>query len=252
MSLLLQNVDIRRGDGFSLQVPHWSVQSGQLEAVLGTNGAGKSSFFAAITGELPCRGQIALHGRALADWPGRERARHLGVLPQHSQLSFGFTAEEVVALGLTPLSLSWREGQRRIRKVMERTDCAHLAGRAFPGLSGGERQRVSLARVLLQLSEAEWAPVLLLDEPTSAQDLGHQHALLRLARELAGEGGWAVVAILHDLNHALRYADHCTLLDRGRVLGRGLPEGLLSEERVAAVWGYAARRVEGAGNVVMV
>jgi len=97
--------------------------------------------------------------------------------------------------------------------------------------------------VLLQLTEADHPPVLLLDEPTSAQDLGHQHHLLALARSLAEEEGWVVVAILHDLNLALRYAARCTLLERGRVRDRGRPEAVLSPQQVEAVWGLAVRRV---------
>jgi iron complex transport system ATP-binding protein len=250
VSLRARQLCCRRGDSFALHIDNWEAHPGELQAVLGTNGAGKSSFFAALSGGLPVSGELGLHGRPLSDWPARERARHLGVLTQHSQMDFAFRVEEVVALGLTPLSLGWRAAQHEIRAVMRRCDCAHLAGRAYPDLSGGERQRVQLARVLLQLSQARQPPLLLLDEPTSAQDLGHQHHLLTLARSLAHEQGHAVVVILHDLNHALRYADRCSLLAGGRLIGQGAPAQVLTPQRVAEVWGYPVRPLRAADGML--
>lgn len=250
MSLRLRELHARRGD-FSLRLPRWDARAGELAAVLGTNGAGKSTLFGVLCGDLPCSGEVELHGRALADWPPAARARHLGVLLQHTSLSFAFTAEEVVALGLTPLSAGWRDGRQRLRALMQRTDTAQLAQRAYPTLSGGERQRVNLARVLLQLSEAESAPLLLLDEPTSAQDLGHQHQLMTLARDLAVARGFNVVAVLHDLNLALGYADQCLVLARGEVAALGEPRQVLRPERVEAVWGYRPRVFEHGSDAVL-
>lgn len=243
MALQLRDVAARRGE-FSLRIADWCAEAGSVTAVLGTNGAGKSSLFGLVSGEVPYSGSVTFHARELSDWPALARARHIGVLPQHSQLSFAFTAEEVVSLGLTPLSLGWRAGRRCLREAMERTDTAHLADRSFTRLSGGERQRVALARVLLQLSEAEATPLLLLDEPTSAQDLGHQHDLLQLARDCASDGV-TVIAILHDLNHALRYADRCLVLRDGEPAAAGKPACVLSSDTVEQVWGYRPRYVSG-------
>ena len=240
MSLQLEQVHAQRGD-FNLRLPFWEAKAGELSAVLGTNGAGKSSLFGVLSGDLPCTGSVRLHGHTLRDWSQAVRARHVGVLLQQSALSFAFSAEEVVALGLTPLTLGWRAGRKRVAELMHRTDTAHLAKRAYPTLSGGERQRVNLARVLLQLSEAESAPLLLLDEPTSAQDLGHAHRLMTLAKALASAEGFTVVAVLHDLNLALTYADQCLVLDRGQVEATGSPSRVLNPDRVEAVWGYRPR-----------
>jgi iron complex transport system ATP-binding protein len=250
VSLRLRELCARRGD-FSLRLPCWDTAAGELAAVLGTNGAGKSTLFGVLCGDVRCAGRIELHGRGLQDWPRAARARHLGVLLQQASLSFAFTAEEVVALGLTPLSVGWREGRQRVRALMRRTDTAHLAQRAYPTLSGGERQRVNLARVLLQLSEAESAPLLLLDEPTSAQDLGHQHQLMTLARDLAVAQGFNVVAVLHDLNLALAYADQCLVLAKGEVAALGKPRDVLKPARVEAVWGYRPRVFEHGGDAVL-
>ena len=245
--LEVKSLAARRGS-FHLSVDRWRVDAGEVNAVLGTNGAGKSSLFGVLAGDSSYSGSITLHGRSLGDWPRQALARHLGVLLQQAELSFSFTAAEVVALGLIPLQVGWREGMARVRDALEQTDSGHLADRAYPGLSGGERQRVNLARVLLQLSEAESPPLLLLDEPTSAQDLGHQHSLLQLASDYASERGWGVVAILHDLNLALRYADRCLLLDRGMVAAEGTPESVLSPEQVHRFWGYEPQRLIGADH----
>ncbi len=240
--LQLEQVELLRS-GFSLSIDEWAAGAGEFHALLGCNGAGKSTLLRLVAGEIPYRGSATLHGRALDDWNLRERARHLAVLPQNSQLSFGFSAEEVVALGATPLRLGWREQQREVRRVMELAQCFNLRGQGYPRLSGGEKQRVHLARCLLQLSQAEQSPLLLLDEPTSAQDLGQQHTLLTRVRDLCEQHSYAVVAVLHDLNQALRYAHRASLLDAGRLVGEGSPDTLLSPERVQVYWGYPAERV---------
>jgi iron complex transport system ATP-binding protein len=237
MSLRLSGVSAQRGE-FRLRVDEWRVRPGEVQALLGSNGAGKSSLFGVLSSDIAYRGEAVLHNRPLRDWPARARARHVGVLPQQSATPFAFTAAEVVALGLTPLSVAWREGQRRVMRMMQRCDCDHLADRSYLALSGGERQRVNLARILVQLSEPDVAPLLLLDEPTSAQDLGQQHALLRLLRELARDAGFMVVAVLHDLNQALRYSDHCVVLDGGQTVAAGEPAQVLTLELVNRYWGY--------------
>ncbi len=240
--LHLDGIELQHGD-FSLRVDTWQARAGEFHALLGRNGAGKSTLLRLIAGELGYRGRASLHGTELSAWDSRQRARHLAVLPQSSQLNFGFSAEEVVSLGATPLQLAWREQALAVRRVMELAQCDSLMGQAYPRLSGGEKQRVHLARCLLQLSQAEQSPLLLLDEPTSAQDLGQQHTLLQRVRELCEQQRYGVVAVLHDLNQALRYAHRASLLDAGRLAGEGTPESLLTPERVQLYWGYPAERV---------
>ncbi|MDP3516994.1 MAG: ATP-binding cassette domain-containing protein [Pseudohongiella sp.] len=237
--LTLRDVHIHQGQ-FDLAIDHWQSLPGELHALLGCNGAGKSTLLRCLGGELSHHGSICLHGRELSLWPSSQRARHLGVLPQSSRLDFAFSAAEVVALGATPLRLSWRHLPSAIRTMMELTDCANLAEQAFPSLSGGEKQRVQLARVLLQLSQAEQAPFLLLDEPTSAQDLHQQHHLLSLVRDLCIRRAYGVVAILHDLNHALRYAHTCSVLHQGQLSCQGQPDNILTPDTVAQHWRYHA------------
>lgn len=236
--LTIQDVRCRIGGQTRLHIDALRLSASQLTAVIGANGAGKTTLFNVISGERRYRGEIHLHGRILSDWSPLSRARHLAVLPQASQLSFPFTAQEVVAMGLTPLSISASEARRCLREVMLQTQCAHLATQFYPSLSGGERQRVQLARVLLQLSQAEHSPVLLLDEPTSAQDLGQQHHILALVCELCVSRSYTVLAILHDINHVMHYGDHCVVLDRGRVSVAGAPSEVLTSDCIDAHWHY--------------
>jgi iron complex transport system ATP-binding protein len=241
--LQLTNVSFKPQGKLLLNQVSISVRAGEVYGLLGANGAGKTTLLKAISGDIKASGSITLYGKALAQWNRRELAKHLAVLPQSSQLTFPFSAREVVALGLTPLSLSKAQAASLIDEKMHATDCYSFADRAYPSLSGGERQRVQLARVLLQLSQASHSPLLLLDEPTSAQDLGQQHNLLRLTQTLAKKEGFGVVAILHDLNQVLRYCDRCCLLDQGRVSAVDSPDKLLSDERIQQHWQYQPQRV---------
>ncbi|WP_043319273.1 heme ABC transporter ATP-binding protein [Microbulbifer sp. HZ11] len=226
---------------------------GEVTALLGPNGCGKTSLLRAISGELDYSGRIHLFGRPQADWyrsqsEHRALARRYGLLAQHSNVNFAFTSREVVQLGLGPGSLSRVEQGDRVEHFMQRADVWHLRDRLFPSLSGGEKQRVQLARVLSQLSLAEPGEekILLLDEPTSALDLKHQHQVLALAGEIAGENT-AVVAVLHDLNLAARYADRMVMLANGQVQADGTPAALLQPDLVERVYGYRGQLVDMAG-----
>lgn len=236
--LTMHNLRCQIAGKTRLQIDTLNLSAGQLSAVIGANGAGKTTLFHAISGERRYAGEVRLHGRLLSAWAPLQRARHMAVLPQASQLSFPFTAQEVVAMGLTPLSMSATTARARLRDVMRMTQCEQMAEQFYPSLSGGERQRVQLARVLLQLSQAEQAPVLLLDEPTSAQDLGQQHHLLALVRELCSSQNYTAVAILHDLNQVMHYSDHCVLLENGRVAATGAPPEVLTRDSIETHWGY--------------
>lgn len=237
--LIIDQLEIYRRDVAVLSIGHAELQAGEIIAVLGPNGAGKSSLLKAISSQwLADSGSIHLHDKALHEWPRRERARHVGVLPQSSELSFPFSAQEVVAIGATPLSLDSSQIREQSLHWMHITDTLPFADRIYTSLSGGERQRVQLARILLQLSSAEKPPLLLLDEPTSAQDLGQQHHLLQLIRQLSQQQNTGVIMILHDLNQAMRYADKIWLLKEGKMIASGAPETILQPDRIEQIWGY--------------
>ena len=242
--LELKNIHCKISSTMHLQVNHLKVSKGQLCGIIGPNGAGKTTLFKIISGDIPYQGSLRFHGQKFSDWKPIQRARHLAVLLQASQLSFPFTAKEVVSLGLTPLSLGKHEARVQVQHYMDLTDCRALAGQSYPSLSGGERQRVQLARVLLQLSQATQTPLLLLDEPTSAQDLSHQHQILALAKELCREREYGVLVILHDLNQAMYYCDVCAQLDQGRLVAIDHPSQILNEDNIERYWKYRPIRIE--------
>lgn len=216
------------------------IRCGEVTALLGPNGAGKSTLLKLLCGELHSQGCITFFGRERDAWPPSELARHVGLLPQSSSLSFPFTAQEVAELGAIPLQTTHKETQRIARHYMTQTDVIHLARRLYPALSGGEKQRLHLARVLTQLHHSGENKVLMLDEPTSALDLAHQHNTLHLVRELARQQNCAVIVVLHDLNLAAQYADRLVVLHQGSVACDASPWQALNAALIERVYGYHA------------
>lgn len=228
--------------------------AGRVTAILGPNGAGKSTLLSILGGQRrPTAGQVSLDGRALADYTPAALAVRRALMPQESAVAFEFVAREVVALGRYP-----HRGQPAadedgiVSKAMALTGVDGLAGRVLNTLSGGEKARVHLARALVQLwhprpdRSARW---LLLDEPTAALDLAHQHASMRLLRSWAGQGV-GVVAVLHDLNLALRYADDVLVLGGAAGLHAGTSRDVLQPSLVERVWVMPCQPVTGSDGIV--
>lgn len=213
---------------------------GEFLAVLGPNGAGKSTLLRVLSGELrPATGRATLDGLELSRYDAMTLARRRAVLPQSIRLRFSHTAREVVELGRHPHRGAGRaEDASAVLRAMRRADVAHLDHRDYVTLSGGEQQRVSLARVLAQLDEGEGARLpryLLLDEPTASLDPEHQHAVMRIARELS-RTGLGVLSVLHDMNLAAAYADRLVVLHAGRVVADGPPAATLTPELIERVF----------------
>ena len=220
-ALQAQDLLLRRGgravvDGVSL-----ALARGQWAALVGPNGAGKSSLLALLAGlNRRARGEVWLQGRALADWPPRERSRALAWLAQIGESDGDIAVRDVVRLGRLPrqglFGATDAADEAAVDAALAETECAALAHRRLSELSGGERQRVLLARAL-----AVQAAVLLLDEPTTHLDAPHQRALLRSLR-LRARGGAAVAAVMHDLTLALQ-ADRVLVMADGRLVADGEP-----------------------------
>jgi iron complex transport system ATP-binding protein len=206
--------------------------SGELVAVVGPNGCGKTTLVRGLLGLVPlAEGQVTLDVKPIAAWSRDELARRVALVPQREETPFSWRVEEMVGFGryarLGPLSPMSREDRAAVDRALARADVGALRRRAVETLSGGEWQRVRIARGLAQ------EPMLLvLDEPTSSLDLGHEMELFELVAELVREGLSALV-ISHDLNLAARYAGRMLLMDGGRVAASGPPAevmepGLLS------------------------
>jgi iron complex transport system ATP-binding protein len=250
----LQAVDVKVviGDKTLLAPTTCALKPGQVTAILGPNGAGKSTLMSVLTGQRqPTAGHVQYQGRALHACPAAEFARVRAFVAQETQVAFDFTVREVVNLGRYPHRR--QPSQHEAEISMLALQCTHvgtLADRALNTLSGGEKARVHLARALAQVWEStspagvRW---LMLDEPTAALDLQHQHRMLQLARTWAKEQGIGVVAVLHDLNLALRYCDSALVLADGQLLMQGKTSDVLTPECIGQVWGVAAHPVIRAG-----
>ncbi|MUH95027.1 heme ABC transporter ATP-binding protein [Aliivibrio fischeri] len=236
LAISANNISYRIGSKIILDDINLELRCGEVTTLLGPNGAGKSTLLKLLCDEISSFNDIRYFGKTKDQWDGNELAKQLGVLPQHSTLSFAFNVNEVVELGGLPLSLSNQVLREITSSMMQKTGIEHLAERSYPSLSGGEKQRVHLARVLTQVSQHQ-QKIVMLDEPTSALDLSHQHNTLKLARELASDGA-AVIVVLHDLNLAAQYSDRVIVLQDGKLQADGAPWEAITSEMIENVYGH--------------
>ncbi|HEY7278556.1 MAG TPA: ABC transporter ATP-binding protein [Trebonia sp.] len=215
-----------------------AVSGGGWLALIGPNGAGKSTLIRAMAGLVAYGGTVTLDTVDTRAMKAKERARMLAYVPQEPTLPPALTVEQYVLLGRTPhlgyLATPGRHDRERVRSAMARLDVTKFAQRRLARLSGGERQRAVLARAL-----AGDPKVLLLDEPTSMLDVGHEQQVLELVDELRKDAGLTVVSTLHDLTVAGQYADTLVMLDGGEVVAAGSPQTVLTAALIESV--YAAK-----------
>lgn len=228
-----------------------SFRPGRLHAIFGPNGASKSTLLKLLAREwAPSTGSIMLDDRPLECWAAPELARCRAMLPQQHALSFPFSAREVVELGRLHAERGSAAQERAIATdALAACGASALASRSYAQLSGGERARVQLARVLAQIWQAPHgqARYLLLDEPTAHLDLAFQHACLRLARDWLAHRV-CVIAVLHDPNLVLSYADEVIVLADGQLHAQGTPSEVMTGALMQDVYGLAADRVQTASG----
>ena len=212
--------------------------AGKLTVLVGPNGAGKTTLMRALAGLLPAEGHIELQGRPLQEFTARDRARQVAYLPQGHVFHWPMSVAAVVALGrhphadaFSPLSDADRAA---VGRALAATSIEPWAARSVTTLSGGERARVALARAL-----ATQAPILLADEPTMSLDPRHQLVVMELLARAAHDGG-AVLAIVHDLALAARFADRVMMMERGALVADGSAREALTPERIADVFSVEA------------
>ncbi len=241
--LVVSGLRVRLGRRLVLDGVDLVFRPGELHTVLGPNGAGKSTLLRAIAGLIPHQGRVRLDEADVAGMRRAERARAVAWLPQDHEVHWPLPVREVVMLGRTPhgatLDRASDLDRTAVEDAMRRTDVTAMADRPVTELSGGERARALLARAF-----ATQAALLLADEPASGLDPLHQLTIMEALRAEARRGR-IVLAVLHDLGLAARFADTVTLLRPGCAAVQGPPPQVLTPEAIRDAFGIEAEVGEG-------
>jgi len=228
-----------------------TVEKGDWVGLIGPNGAGKTTILRAVCGLVGYRGSVAVQGDEVSDLPRRELGRRIALVPQVPSTPVWMTVGEYVLLGRTPhLGALARESESDrviVTWALQRLDLLPYAERPLGTLSGGERQRAVVARAL-----AQEASIVILDEPTTALDIGHQQQALELLEDLRAEEQLTLVAAMHDLTLAAQYVDRMVLVRDGRIVADGTPADVLTEEGITEHYDASIRVLEVDGRVAVV
>lgn len=245
-----EGVTVRLGDNLVLDGVKLAAARGEWVSIVGPNGAGKSTLLRFLAGGMAAQGDVHLDGRGISELSRRERALLVALVPQTPIIPEGISVVDYVLLGRTPhirpLGVEGPHDLAAVHDALSRLDLLGMADRHVATLSGGERQRVLIARVL-----AQGAPVVLLDEPTTALDVGHQQQVLELVDDLRRAHGLTILTTMHDLTLAGQYADRLVLLDRGRVVVEGPAEDVLTEDNLSRFYGANVRIIHEGGRPVV-
>lgn len=217
-----------------------AIPEGSFTVIVGPNACGKSTLLGALARILPAKsGTVVLDGQDIHRMRTKELARQIGLLPQSSIAPEAITVIDLVSRGRHPHQGVFRQwsaiDEERVQQALADTGLSDLAKASVDRLSGGQRQRVWIAMVL-----AQDTPIVLLDEPTTFLDMAHQIEILELCVRL-NRSGRTLVAVLHDLNQAARYASHLVAMRDGRIVAEGTPADVLTEATVESVFGVRSR-----------
>lgn len=241
MAYSTENICVEVGNKRLINEISVDVKPGHFSVILGPNGAGKSTLLKVFSNDIsPVHGETRIEGTPISMIDRTKIAKRRAVLPQSSNVTFNFNAIDIIKMGRIPYNESDMASAAVIKEVMDITKTKEFASRQYNTLSGGERQRVQFARVLAQIWPDEKdtdTKYLLLDEPTSALDPLYQLEILKIAKWLAKEKGFGVLAVLHDLNQAMSFADDIYLLKDGKLAKTGTPEMVLDKSTIQNIWG---------------
>lgn len=227
-------------DGFRLKNVTATIEAGSLTAVIGPNGCGKSTLLKTISRQIAMRdGKIFIADQDLKRLSQKQIARQISVLPQHPVVPPGITVEQLVGYGRAPyqnlLGMQTQDDRAHIEAALDTVSVSDLRNHVVSDLSGGQRQRVFIAMCI-----AQDTPYILMDEPTSFLDIRYQYDVLDLMAQLNKQGK-TVIAVLHDINHAARYASNLMIMKDGQLHTSGHPADTISEEMLIEIYGIRAK-----------
>ncbi|MGV2622699.1 ABC transporter ATP-binding protein [Halobacillus sp. ACCC02827] len=242
--LMTEQVGIAYGDHHVVRDLDLDIPENQITTIIGPNGCGKSTILKALARIHSVQeGSIYLDGKAIKKESTKEIAKKMGVLPQTPKAPSGLTVSELVSYGRYPHQKGFGKLSDHDREViqwaLEITGVEEFSNRSIDALSGGQRQRVWIAMALAQETE-----LLILDEPTTYLDLAHQLEVLKLLEQLNREEGRTIVMVIHDLNHAARFADYIVALRGGKVIREGTPEDVIRKDVLKEVFQIDAEVVQ--------
>ena len=242
MKISVEHLTQKYGEHVVFEDVSFTTESGKVTALLGPNGSGKSTLIKTIADILPMKGgRILVNDTDITTVSKAERAKMIGYVPQYFHYTSFTSVLDTVLIGRRPY-MSWSVSDEDLEAVDAALSTMHieeLADRFVNELSGGQRQRVFIARALAQNPE-----FFLFDEPTSSLDLRHQLETLAVMQDVVHKNNSGMIVALHDLNLALRYADHVVLLKDGTIYANGKPEDVLTAEAVRDVYGVESEVVE--------
>ncbi|AOM13210.1 MULTISPECIES: ABC transporter ATP-binding protein [Bacillus cereus group] len=213
------------------------IEIGKITTIIGPNGCGKSTLLSVMSrNHVPSSGEVILDGKAISEYKPKEFARKLAVVHQQNEAPADITVEKLISFGRMPykniFSPQTDEDREAIERALVCTNLQSKRDKPIYALSGGERQRVWIAMTLAQNT-----PMLFLDEPTTYLDIYYQLEILELVKELNEVYGLTIVMVLHDINQAIRYSDHIIVMKDGKIITKGNPNDVITEEMVKAIYG---------------
>jgi len=238
--LFTRELDISYDDRLIVEGLNMVVPEGKITALVGSNGSGKSTILKTMARIMkPKRGSVHLDGKAIHEQSTKEVARQLAILPQNPVAPDGLTVQELVGYGRYPHQKGFGSMSKQDKEVIawaiHVTAMEQFRDRAVDQLSGGQRQRAWIAMALAQQTD-----ILFLDEPTTYLDMAHQLEVLKLLQQLNTEQGRTIVMVVHDLNHATRYAQHMVAIKSGKVVAEGSPADVTTKDVLREVFGIEA------------
>jgi len=249
--LMVSKLTCQRADKLILDNVSCQFKQGKITALVGPNGSGKSTLLKLIAGlDRYNGGEITLAGKQIQHYSRADLAFKLAMLPQRHSTPVGLTVSDLVEFGRHP-HRRWfapltQHDKQKMHWAMQQAGVLEFADTTIESLSGGEAQRCWLAMVLAQDTD-----IVLLDEPTSWLDIGHQVELLHIVKRLNEEYGKTIIWVLHDLNHAQQFSHHAIMLQQGKVIAQGDVDEVFTAQRISEVYRTSVARVEVEGQTLL-